>query len=464
MIFFVPAVSQYFLTCCTANSFYIVLHCNTPLMIHLPADGKNEESIRLLLEQCQSHATISDDRPHPTMIRDSEDDLPLHFAACNGAPSSLLHILTTSLGDPRSTLVRNYRGRLPIDDYINSYLDNFDEFRTEESSTDSDWEEEDESSSVSSNGSWINTESGTLQERDPLQERDLEKHILCHFGFLSSPLISCESGMWQPMWVLIQAALSARTYSGNTVQHGSDETQERDNMYAQLQPSELPIHAAVIATKYANFPALALIASMFRNDTHDRETYGRDNNQPLLEKDWYGNLPLHWACAFNGDVAHNDGTHGGPMNPMTNQCKAIVRWNTKFLPFTMIEYLLDREPTAARIPTRRGRLPLHLLVERGNAALNTHLLEYDTTKDGDGDACIRQPWDDIKLLLKECPEALVKPDPTCHLYPFQIAAASSNTSYASMSCTGPQAELLSLEITFRLIMEDPSLLCQIIEN
>ena len=69
-------------------------------------------------------------------------------------------------------------------------------------------------------------------------------------------------------------------------------------------------------------------------------------------------------------------------------------------------------------------------------------------------------WDNVKLLLNEYPEALVEPDVVSGLYPFQLAAVSSSTS----SQDNNQSDLAQLEITYLLIMEDPSLLCQLIEN
>ena len=69
-------------------------------------------------------------------------------------------------------------------------------------------------------------------------------------------------------------------------------------------------------------------------------------------------------------------------------------------------------------------------------------------------------WDNVKLLLNEYPEALVEPDVVSGLYPFQLAAVSSSAS----SQDNNQSDLAQLETTYLLIMEDPSLLCQLIEN
>jgi len=482
-------------------------HGCTPVHF-LAVDSKNEEVLRSLLEQCQPLS--ADDRVHPTMICDNEGDLPLHFATCNGAPPSLLHTLTNNvLGDARSSMVRNSQGRLAVDDFIEWYMDSLgehimnqqvsegDDLSEMESDDDSDGGE---SSSVSSNSSSTKKESGTFTNNtDNAHEGDFEDYVSCNFGFLHSAT-NWESELWDPLWVLIQAAATATRNSARNGQQTTVETQMQSDNNAWL-----PIHAAVIATKYANFPALTLAASIVRNGVGDDED-GNDEDRncvsqrltALLEEDCYGYLPLHWACG--GDIssllsshptsngacvdmsdgrwsvqtcAHSNNSatalneaNRGPLNPSTSQCKELVRWNTKNLP-TMIEYLLHCEPSAARIPTRQGRLPLHLLVEDGNSFNLVHTMLQSNEQDSGDDEFFRQPWDDIVAILKEFPDALGTPDTISHLYPFQLAAASLNPSALNptQTCsTEPQSGLLPLENTYRLIMEDPSLLCQILEE
>ena len=115
----------------------------------------------------------------------------------------------------------------------------------------------------------------------------------------------------------------------------------------------------------------------------------------------------------------------------------------------MIEYLLHSQPTAARVPTRQGRLPLHLLVEDNSSA------------------SVQTTWDDIQLLLRAYPEALWTPDGLSGLYPFQLAASAAASGPSpdnpSLTCTD-QSGLHSLEISYRLVQENPSLLCQILEK
>mmetsp|Transcript_26361 Transcript_26361/g.55055 ORF Transcript_26361/g.55055 Transcript_26361/m.55055 type:complete len:678 (-) Transcript_26361:57-2090(-) len=473
-------------------------HGCTP--VHFLADCKNEEVLRLLLEKCQFHTALTD-AVHPTMICDNEGDLPLHFSACNGASPSLMHTLTTELGDVQSSLVRNSLGRLAVDDFIEWYMEErHDAFLDEEVSEGSDSREIEsdddsdgsEASSASSNIVPIKRESraclnSTSNVGDP------NHFVSRNFGFLFG-MIDQESKLWDPLWVLVQAAATAIRNSAYDCQ----QTTNREETQMQNGNTEwLPIHAAVIATEYANFPALTVAASILRNGDRDIvgvDGPGRNCFSPklasLLQEDSYGYLPLHWACGgsitsflpshatrnvergeqrnvcnSNTSTELNEANHS-PLNPSTLKCKALVRWNTKDLPCSMIEYLLHCEPSAARIPTREGRLPLHVLVENGDSFNRVHMLRRNEKGNGDN-AFIGQPWDDVVAMLREYPDALGIPDETSHLYPFQVAAAPADRptlNLAAQACiVEPHSELLSLENTYRLIMEDPSLLCQIIE-
>ena len=73
--------------------------------------------------------------------------------------------------------------------------------------------------------------------------------------------------------------------------------------------SAYPVHATVIATKHANYPALALVASVVqqrKNERKDEEpampyrgalyAIGKGCSA-LLGRDASGKVPLHWACS-----------------------------------------------------------------------------------------------------------------------------------------------------------------------
>jgi hypothetical protein len=412
------------------------------------------------------------------MISDDDGDLPLHFACCNGAPASLLRVMTTasSGGDPASATVRNSKNRLAVDDYIEWYADGMNDGRgmgrgeTEETSEGGDedvddGEYEDRSDDVgdSDSGSDSDSDDGIESFSVP------SNRALVHFSWILPRDVmeilsaTCEEhDLRAAMWVLIHAAATAVR---NSALHIEERIHDEGN---ELMPKGSLLPAAVIATKYSNFPALALAACIiWRRIDNDDDDVG-DN---LLEEDSYGYLPLHWACgdiylllasgpisseaSLDRRTCHTSCTTMSH-NPSNVQCGALARFNTAYIPCSIIEFLLECKPDTARTPTRDGRLPLHLLVADGNLSDDVRTPSNEVINGG-GDYYIsdRQPWDDIKLLLKEYPEALGTPDGKSNLYPFQVAATSS---------TGQIHGLASLENTYRLIMEDPSLLCQLLES
>ncbi|KAL3774915.1 hypothetical protein ACHAW5_009134 [Stephanodiscus triporus] len=393
------------------------------------------------------------------MIRDDDGDLPLHFACCNGAPASLLRAMTTwPLGDPTSATVCNSKNRLAVDDYIEWYVDCMNEGRgssrgdmeeASEGGDDSvdDGESEDGPVDVGDSDSDSYFDDFWLPSNPALVNfcRRLPRDVM---NVLSA---TCrEDDLRAAMWVLIEAAAIA---VGNCTLHNEEQTHDEGKKEIWMG-SLLFIHAAVIATKYSNFPAIALAACIWWRKIDNDDDDGGDD---LLEVDSYGYLPLHWAC---GDISlllasgfvSNDASvdrnrcQTSYTSPCSLCCEALSRFNTRDIPCSSIEFLLELEPAAARAPTRDGRLPLHLLVADGYLSADV--------RTPSNDFCHRQPWDDIKLLLKEFPEALGMPDPKSNLYPFQLAAASS---------TRQSHGYVPLENTYRLIMEDPSFLCQLLD-
>lgn len=377
-------------------------HGCTPLHF-LAGEEEGLDTLRILLNE---YNTPPGNIP-ATMIADNDGDLPLHYSACCGAPSAqIIHIL--AMETPQSTLVKNNLGRLAIDDYIEWYIDSGEEDIRSDSSEAEDYS----SSSISSNES-------EMQSRDDNLEHQLVPPFMSGLFTLRR---NWQNELWSPIHVLIEAAVVA-IFSRN----GSEQ--------ANIRGQFLPIHAAVVACKYANFPALALHATMLRSDGVNTE-----NTKPLLQEDLFGYLPLHWACGdisslLSLDTSYDDYVSNNKR--VTSKHKQLARFNTYTLPHSMIEYLMYVEPAAARRRTRDGRLPLHLLVEDGSSS-----------------------WDDITLLLKEYPESLVEQDAVSKLYPFQVAAAS----LSKPSSRNNTNDLIQLENTYRLIMEDPSLLCQLIES
>ncbi|KAL9185191.1 hypothetical protein ACHAXT_002968 [Thalassiosira profunda] len=458
----------------TCRDLLVAKNCSQCTPVHfLAVDGDNEEALKMLLRQVPT----DDGSVHPTMISDNEGDLPLHFAACNGGSPSLLRTLTSALGDMRSATARNVKGQLAIDELIEWFSTSLQEIckvRNErwEAEWDAEHEGEAEIESDSDEESEydddsINGESSSAASGNAVIEKDFEHLIIDRgirwmrgggldslvsgsFGFVSVEEDRWDidlwnsTNVWGKMFVLIQEAAAAASIGYS----------------ARAQMSAYPVHATVIATKHANYPALALVASVVqtrKNERKDKEPampyrgalYAiGEGCSALSKRDSSGKVPLHWACS-DIPIASK-----GPNEADYSPTKSLqARWNTyDHLPYTMIEYLLLCEPSAAQIRTRDGRLPLHLLVEGTSTARRN--------------GCVH-PWDDVETLLHLYPESLAIRDPVSGLYPFQLAAASPPASFdgTKEECYESESDLLlSLEITYRLIKEDPALLCSTIRG
>ena len=481
---------------------------------------KDEDVLRYVLAQCPlSSSNFDHERVHPSMVGDNEGVIPLHYATSNCAPPSCLRLLT-KLGDKRSALVTDSHHKLPVDLLIEWYLDNLDEQSSNEESDDSsDNESEDDSGSDDSDDSdsvgsqkqadlVVDNSSDNLadsaaredeQVGDDIESRPVEDIVrglsflsqknIAYRGFFPTDLpgrsyltpggvgfslvlkgISSgsydfwESDLWKQMIVLVDAAASA-TLSANGI--GEVESEP-----SNLQPN--PVHAAVIATKYGNFPALALTTAT---------PLDRNLRNEMTASYFLGYLPLHWAC---GDIGYLLNTESSRQTRLPMQRKPIpsehypeiVRFNTRAFEVTMIQYLLLLYPEAARIPTSHGELPLHLFLQDGRA-LYRHVCrenfarEYVEEVPFDPlrsmlrwslarDKPRRTPYDEIKSLLTACPEAVATPSVTNHLYPYQLAATASHSfvsggEYADEDMQ-KKTRLISLENTYRLILEDPTVI------
>ena len=493
-------------------------HGSTPLHFMSECDQADEGVLRFVLEQCPLFVDSNEEHIHPSMIGDNEGDLPLHYALSNCAPPVCIEILT-ALGDKRATLVPNSRHQLPIDVLIEYYSENLEDFFEKQNSDSDDSNEEseddsDEDEESSSSGSHLSEEVIT-DNNDQLPEkiasvmvaanvnRPIEDNISSAWALLErnnacgdlSPLHSrgkcylCpgksvdlvrqgmisedssdfwDSDLWKQMIVLIGAAAAAILESS-----GFTNTNESGSSSAILQSN--PLHAAVIATKYGHFPAFALAMASPLDSNYKNE---------MASTYFLGYLPLHWIC---GDISllldsanSVQKQYQDQQNPSTEQCNELVRFNTIELGITLIQYVLLLWPEAARVPTKdHGELPLHLFLKDKRALWN-YLSKKKTAqaRDVNGmpfdplestsvarvspDTPRCTPWDEIKSLLSACPEALSTPSMTNHLYPFQQAATASHSLSSDEDSDGDDIDvqkktrLLSLENTYRLILEDPS--------
>lgn len=417
-------------------------------------------------------------------------ELPLHFAATNGAPPSFLSTLTTLMGDTRSALVRNSSHRLPVDELIVWYVETLNDIIRE---ADDASEDDDVSSTTDDEAcSEALTTEHRITESSPLDSISSTLNFL----FLSTDATATDQTfhwkdeLWDRMWVLIHsAAVAISTAAKEAVTlHYLD----CDVLEVSALNSWEPIHAAIVATKYFNYPALALVSSILAAE----KTFAAEDcttaTSSLLNEDSFSCLPLHWACGDIISIITNSSEKvlslvgnccnesNKLLNPCLADCPELARWNTPMLPCSMIQYLLLLRPSAARIATRHGRLPLHTFLDGGcvyDVAYDLQARNNDGGRVKDNQHS-HHVWNDIKALLKACPESLATPDIQSHLYPFQAAASTFSLASHNYLVQDPspdyvekvkkrneaerKARLISLENTYRLILEDPSL-CRMLD-
>jgi len=136
--------------------------------------------------------------------------------------------------------------------------------------------------------------------------------------------------------------------------------------------------------------------------------------EQVLEQDGLGRTPL--AIAVTGGRRNKD------------LCQ-------RELPFhEVIQLLLKQSKEAARIPDRRGRLPLHIAAEAGR----------DLFRKGG-----------IKDIIFAEPRALETRDPKTGMYPFMIAATASDRS--GCDC-GKEGCCCAIDAIYFLLRESPSVL------
>ncbi|KAL3786189.1 hypothetical protein HJC23_001265 [Cyclotella cryptica] len=452
-------------------------HGCTPL--HSLSVDFNDEVLRLILDRFEKDTIINNDQSrnldnipslpiHPLLIPNRYGNLPLHYASSSGESPSLLSILTTHPTTPRAVLVCSAEGRLPIDELMIWYIECLaEEHEESEDESDSNGENDgynDEDDNSESSENLQREETGNEQtQHSKSNPEELVSRALGSIVFSDSSERSSIEGIWDRIWVLIQAGANAIASAaiGTTACHLSPGG-----------PPWNPIPASIIVTKYSDFPVLALVASilvttanMVASTTEDSCEKAQLMSEALLQEDSFGLLPLHWAC---GDITYllsSSSSSDTNVNHfltseqyLASTCLETVRWNTPQLPCSMIQYLLHLCPESARVPTPKGRLPLHLFLDGGyrNSLHNT---------------C---SWGDVKELLKACPDALRTPDVCNHMYPFQVAAAEETSTFNEEGETNVAqtdghddaegAPLKSLEVTYLLIREDPSFCCSLFDN
>lgn len=257
----------------------------------------------------------------------------------------------------------------------------------------------------------------------------------------------CKQHLWERMLVLISTSAQILITRNSIESNTSAE-------------SECPIHEATIATKYFNLPAIALVVSVLITRDELAQTHGHELDlkyytmMALSQEDCLGLLPLHLACGKFEHITSERFTNTVyQQSAQANKNLLSIRWNSKSLQCSIVEYLLCLCPESAQFSTRERRLPLHLLLDGG----------YDDEQEANSE----QKWRDIKSLLEAWPEAIRTPDIHTRMYPFQTAAASTSMMLERGNVADKSKneveQLKSIEIAYRLILEDPSLCCNVIK-
>ena len=341
--------------------------------------------------------------------------------------------------------MRNICGRLPIDDLIAWYADMNQGESDNDSDSADDYENDDESASDSSE---IKTEERFCSNPNDLITQALKAMLA---PSMTQPSLSqhCRYYLWDRMWILIQTGAS---YIITAATSGDE------SCNLKSAPEDL-ISASIYVTKLAKFPAIALVASVLlsRDNLVDADVESNSNmtssdytRMALLQENSLGFLPLHMACGNASQILPSSdiiSLKNYLCNANISQSKTLtgtVFWNTEKLPCSMISYLLHLCPESAQIPNREGRLPLQLFLDGG----------YDANYDRMDNPLICV---DFERLLAACPESIRTPDICSHMYPFQTAAASKSELQEEDGSSSDPERLKSIEMTYRLILEDPSL-------
>ena len=132
-----------------------------------------------------------------------------------------------------------------------------------------------------------------------------------------------------------------------------------------------------------------------------------------LSYDENGQLPIHVAASAPQNQSLSLSVDLAPL------------WQSELEPRSIIEYLLERDPTVAtRVVLSTGQLPLHLAIKSG-----------------------KNMYKDIFSLIRVAPHSISERDPVTMLYPSLLAAAKIQSRNVE-----------NLDLIYRLLILDPSIL------
>ena len=182
------------------------------------------------------------------------------------------------------------------------------------------------------------------------------------------------------------------------------ETAVKSNMHHTHQMQEYAISSEPVhlASSVPNFPAFILQMTLL----HDQSA--------LLRIDEYGRIPLHYALVATPGKQEQDSRE-------KSFCVDLAYWSGNFEWRSLVQFILDNAPSSAKVQDGDGRLPIHLAIAN-NRDLDSVVLP----------------------IIAAYPSSIAAIDPCTNLKPFLLAASNDNASL--------------LDVVFRLITLDPSLL------
>lgn len=169
--------------------------------------------------------------------------------------------------------------------------------------------------------------------------------------------------------------------------------------------------------------------------------------EQLLERDEHGRIPLHVACSE--EVV-------GMLSPWRCKIGRVVEY-TEENEVSVVDMLLRRCPQAARIVNERGKLPLHLAIERGKkGAISFGPCEKEAVGTAEGRRAVSESEDNIsgtvESLIRAYPTALERREPVTFLYPFMLAAVICQSDVKEGDAAVPD-----LDLAYNLLRKYPAL-------
>jgi ankyrin repeat protein len=284
---------------------------------------------------------------------------------------------------PSAVVKYNYKGHLPIEELICSYIDN----------------------EIDSYG--LSFQPHQKKKKKSKLSTNQDFFYYCNTNKLcltTQAVQQISQDLWPKMLLFLRTTHRVLLEQQCQLQRSSSKT-NKEEMEDSLEMSGVHLVAA------CNFlPVIVLVCATMRNP-----------NAVFQPSRIQGKLPLHYAVS-SLEITNGNETR----NPCTeNEAESIVLslWNNNdhttysslsmdssdqsqrsVCSHSMIQYLLELNQDAANAKSKNDQLPLHLACENGSS------------------------WKDINLLLQASPNTISQQDGPSGLFPFMLAAANENNT------------------------------------